>query len=472
MYNKYGAIKKGAQYEFRLYAPQATQVYLVLNGQQLEMTKEETDFVLLTNAEHLGVYHYLIDAIQKFDPFATYITDGCHSHVYESNYALKHAPLLTPIDNDSKILELYLPFVNGDNYEEKVEHIIDKVKEGQHTHVLLLPLQYHWYIGSLGYHTQGFFSPSFLYGEPDSLKKMVDRLHEEGIAIILDFAWWETTDTPEGHALLDFAGGLYLNEDYNEEFGGHYFDFKEDYVKNFMKASFDYWLNVYNIDYLKLDGINEFIYTRPEHKLLQDKIDKVNILTEGIENRLLLEFISTDNPKEAGFNVEKHDGIFLPYVLQALYRQWEEDLTFKEQRVHDTIEEKLINDGQLTGANHNLFLKGVSYNEPLPEVMAFENLFEIAKLFIKEVNEEQKKELSFILKLIYATKRPIVEFGHLDVVNEELANDYKSYKDYIDTIYNAPEIVAEENGYTIKYSTQDIYFDFVNKEVSFVEEKI
>lgn len=467
MYNKYGAIKKGAQYEFRLYAPQATQVYLVLNGQQLEMIKEETDFVLLTNAEHLDTYYYLIDATQKFDPFATYITDGCHSHVYESNYALKHAPLITPIDNDSKILELYLPFVNGNDYEEKAEHIINKVKEGQHTHVLLLPLQYHWYIGSLGYHTQGFFSPSFLYGEPDSLKKMIDRLHEEGIAIILDFAWWETTDTPEGHALLDFAGGLYLNEDYNEEFGGHYFDFNEEYVVNFMKAAFDYWLNVYNIDYLKLDGINEYVFTKPDRVILQDKVNKVNVLTDGIEDRLIFEFIDMLEPEEFGFNVKRHDGIIMPFLIEALYRYWIEG-TYEDQGTDKQIDAKVFEDWQLTGANHNMFLKSISYNEPLPQNLNFENVYDIAKLFIKEVNEEKEKELLFILKFIYAAKRPVVEFGHLDKVSIALNEAYKSYKQEIDTIYNVPEITKDLNGYTVKYKDNTLYFNFATKEVKYI----
>jgi hypothetical protein len=475
MYNTYGAIKKDGAYEFRLYAPNAENVSLVLNGQTIEMSKEGTDFVVNEQAEHMDAYYFVIDGVEKFDPFARYITDGGKCKVYEGVYNFKHQAIKRKINGDSKVLEIYLPFVPGNTYKEKAVEIVNKVNNGNFTHVLLLPIQHHWYIGSLGYHTQGFFAPTWFYGTPDDFKEMVDILHKNGTSIILDYAWWETTESPSENIddLFNFAGDIYLGNEENQEFGGRLFNFSDPYVLNFMRSSIDYWLNIYNIDFIKLDGINEFIFTQlPEHHLKQGTVKKVNELTEGFEDRLILEFIDIDNPESFGFNVKRHDGIILPYLLQALYRDWNPELTLEEQNIYGSVIDKVVNDdGQLAGANHNLFLRSTSYNKTLPSPLTYKTALDIAKLFIKETNKEQRKELLFILKLIYATKRPLVEFGHLDVIDLNLANNYSSYKEQIDTIYSDHQIIEKEDGLEIQFLTKDVHFNLIDKEVVFVEKQ-
>ena len=73
------------------------------------------------------------------------------------------------------------------DYEELAELLIPYIKENHYTHLEFMPLSEHPFDGSWGYQNTGFFAPTSRYGTPDQLKKLVDKCHQAGIGVIMDF---------------------------------------------------------------------------------------------------------------------------------------------------------------------------------------------------------------------------------------------------------------------------------------------
>ncbi|MGH2761878.1 MAG: GlgB N-terminal domain-containing protein, partial [Thermoleophilaceae bacterium] len=133
-------------------------------------------------------------------------------------------------------------------YAELADELAAYVTDMGFTHVELLPVMEHPFSGSWGYQVSGYFAPTARYGDPDDFRALVDRLHQAGIGVILD---WVPAHFPrDDWALARFdASALYEHEDprrgAHPEWGTLIFNYGRNEVRNFLLSSALFWPREY-----------------------------------------------------------------------------------------------------------------------------------------------------------------------------------------------------------------------------------
>jgi 1,4-alpha-glucan branching enzyme len=148
-------------------------------------------------------------------------------------------------------------------YAEVAEPLIRHVQEVGFTHVEFLPLMEHPFYGSWGYQTTGFFAPTRRYGTPQELMFLIDRLHQAGIGVLMD---WVPSHFPEDPFALASFDGTHLYEHADPRLGFHpdwkslIFNYGRHEVRSFLASSAEHWLSTYHVDGLRVDAVASMLY--------------------------------------------------------------------------------------------------------------------------------------------------------------------------------------------------------------------
>ena len=212
------------------------------------------------------------DWFQKADPMArateippataSVVTDVFHT--WEDQEWLRAREETNPHSGPMSIYEVHAGSWKQDlGYRGLADELIPYVKKMGFTHVEFMPLAEHPFGGSWGYQVTSYYAPTSRYGTPDDFRYLVDRLHQEGIGVILD---WVPAHFPKDDWALARFDGTPLYEDpdplrgEHPDWGTYVFNFGRTEVRNFLVANALYWLDQFHIDGLRVDAVASMLY--------------------------------------------------------------------------------------------------------------------------------------------------------------------------------------------------------------------
>ncbi len=303
----------------------------------------------ISSVKPMCTYKYFIDSDNehankdKADPFAFYaeVAPNSASRVYDlggyvwndakwmKNRA-KHNAHKAPISIYEVHLGSWRRKVEENNryltYIEAAHELAAYLVAMNYTHVEIMPIMEHPFEGSWGYQTTGYFAPTSRYGSPHDFMRFVDIMHKHGIGVILD--WVPSHFVNDGHGLTNFDGTcLYEHVDprkgYHPEWKSAIFNYDRNEVRAFLISSAMFWLEMYHIDGLRVDGVASMLYLDYARK-------------EG-------EWI----PNEDGSNINRGAVKFLQDLNAAVYKDFPDIITAAEESTNYPMVTGMVDQGGL-----------------------------------------------------------------------------------------------------------------------------
>lgn len=249
----------------------------------------------------------------KSDPFAfacelapgnASIVQALSSYEWQDGHWMKARKKHNYYNNPMSIYELHLGSWRRKpeeenrslSYREMADELVPYIKDLGFTHVEFLPLSEFPFEGSWGYQPTGLFAPTCRYGQPDDLRYLIDRLHQEGIGVIMD---WVVGHFPtDGHGLGKFDGtALYEHDDprrgFHPDWNTLVYNFGRKEVSNFLIANALFWIEHFHLDALRVDAVASMLYNdyaRKEGEWIPNQYG-------GKENLEAIDFIRLLNTK-------------------------------------------------------------------------------------------------------------------------------------------------------------------------------
>ena len=284
-------VKDGVKgHYFRVWAPNAKAVSLVGDFNEWDekadpmekIADTEVFEIFKTGLKQYDTYKYAIDGCDgklhmKADPYGTHmeVKPSTGTKIYESAYKWKDKKwqdekakknvYKSPMNIYEVHFNSWKECTDGKylSYQKFADSIIPYLKDMSYTHIEFMPLAEFPFDGSWGYQGIGYYSPSSRFGTPDDFKEMVDKFHNAGISVILD---WVPAHFPKDEAgLYEFDGGcVYEYSDPKKRdhlaWGTRVFDYGRDEVVSFLISNALYWIEQYHIDGLRVDAVASMLY--------------------------------------------------------------------------------------------------------------------------------------------------------------------------------------------------------------------
>lgn len=149
------------------------------------------------------------------------------------------------------------------SYKELAHELVDYVDEMNFTHVEFMPIMEYPYDPSWGYQLVGYFAPTSRFGYPDEFKYLIDKFHEKGIGVLLD--WVPSHFPSDDHGLGYFDGShLYEHPDrrkgYHQDWKSLIFNYGRNEIKAFLISNAIFWLDQFHADGLRVDAVASMLF--------------------------------------------------------------------------------------------------------------------------------------------------------------------------------------------------------------------
>ena len=280
-----------SKWRFAVWAPNAVSIQVIgefnnWNGIGFELNKIDDTGIwcgIFDAPKENQLYKYRITAedgnvYDRADPYAfkSELRPGTASVVYEcKNYKWTDDKFLSDRENVEflkspvNIYEVHAGSwkTHSDGsfytYKELADTLIPYIKEMSYTHIELMPIMEYPFDGSWGYQVTGYFSPTSRYGNPEDLKYFINKCHQNGIYVIMD---WVPAHFPrDAHGLRIFDGKpLYEYPDprmgEHKDWGTMVFDYGRDGVVSFLMSSAYYWAKEFHFDGIRVDAVSSMLY--------------------------------------------------------------------------------------------------------------------------------------------------------------------------------------------------------------------
>ncbi|MHA6248312.1 1,4-alpha-glucan branching protein GlgB [Pontibacter sp. CAU 1760] len=240
-------------------------------------------FIPQVGAGVLYKYHiksqYHLYHVEKSDPFAVSRETPPHtaSVVADLEYAWQDSQWLSNRKEMSdkpqpySVYELHLGSWRRNveegfrslTYRELAEELPDYMEKMGFTHVELMPIMFHPFAGSWGYQVTGYFAPASTFGSPQDLMHLIDKLHQRGIGVIMD---WVPSHFPSDEHGLAYFDGTHLFEHadprkgFHPDWNSYIFNYGRNEVRSFLISNALFWLDKYHADGLRVDAVASMLY--------------------------------------------------------------------------------------------------------------------------------------------------------------------------------------------------------------------
>jgi len=284
----YGLHRTKNVWIFREYAPNATRIYLI---GEFNQWKEDDNYLLkaiehgnweISLAEHQIAHgqHYKL-SIHWDGGHAFRIPSYCNRAIQDENSKVFNAQAWCPDESykwknpkptiHPKTPLIYEVHIGMSSEELKVcsfnefrINVLPRIIELGYNTIQMMAIMEHPYYGSFGYHVSNFFALSSRFGTPEELKQLIDEAHTNGITVIMDIVHSHSVkNVEEGLGLFDGTPNLYFHNNERREhvaWDSLCFDYGKNHVLHFLLSNCKYWMEEYNFDGFRFDGITSMLY--------------------------------------------------------------------------------------------------------------------------------------------------------------------------------------------------------------------
>lgn len=243
--------------EFRLWAPAAKRVDLVIDSRRAPMKADADGWFSRTESQAGAGTRYqfrIDDEIDVPDPAAAFQPDDVNgpSEVIDHRYPWRTESWRGRPWQECVFLELHVGTFSAEGtYRGVIDHLDHLVETGI-TAIELMPLSDFPGRRNWGYDGVLPYAPDSVYGRPEDLKALIDAAHERGLMIFLDVVY--NHFGPEGNYLPRYAPAFFTR-DRMTPWGGA-IDYRVPEVRAFAVDNALHWLDDYRFDGLRLDAVH------------------------------------------------------------------------------------------------------------------------------------------------------------------------------------------------------------------------
>ena len=290
-YNLLGCHPENGGAWFRAWAPNAKAISVVgdFNGWNPEANK-------MTKLEKSSIWEVFVPSVKQYDNYKYEITTADNKMIFKADpyafhsetngataskvYDLKDYPWSDEnyfenkkhenhFEKPMNIYEVnfcsWKKHEDGSNYSyrELADELVPYVLDMGYTHIECMPITEYPFERSWGYQVTGYFSVTSRFGTPDDFRYFVNKCHENGIGIILD--WVPAHFPKDEHGLIEWDGGyLYENQGWDrmefKEWGTRRFDYGKTEVQSFLISSANFFITEFHVDGLRVDAVASMLY--------------------------------------------------------------------------------------------------------------------------------------------------------------------------------------------------------------------